>query len=438
MAYQFTSPGAMATEAIEDLLVQRVAMQRQQMLDELNRKNIEASIADRAKARELQQQQIGALADGRAAAARTQRSNEFLKRASSIAQGAEVDQNVIDEGRDLGYGHLFAPGQEKTTFTGDDASEPLVEQGRPTFRGLPDQIKEADKRKRLEGYLQSLDPNSREYKALQYQLMTGQNAPAGLFDPKPSASSDITEYEYYVDQTRKAGQQPMSFEEWMKWAANLKAQSGGGGAPYFTPVQTGNGIVPFDNRAGQFLWDRRVPLKPGASAEEALTSAEMVLSDLSNVTQLYDPQWVGPLAGRYNTMRAALVANGDDAPMIDMMTSVARIGNTVINLRTGKQMNENEAKRIIAEIPGMNEPPVQFVTKLQNVYRYFREWYARRARGAYGMTTPDDVTKMLQGEVPTVPSHTPTGKNPLSGSQFDSWDAYTRQQRTATPGQKKR
>lgn len=64
--YQFTSPGAEAGKALEELMLQRELQRRQAFLDDLNKRTVESQIADREAARAAQAAQLESLSEVRA------------------------------------------------------------------------------------------------------------------------------------------------------------------------------------------------------------------------------------------------------------------------------------------------------------------------------------------------------------------------------------
>jgi hypothetical protein len=164
--------------------------------------------------------------------------------------------------------------------------------------------------------------------------------------------------------------------------------------PYYTPLNTAEGVQSFDTRTGKIA-GRLGDYKPSATAEEALTNAQGVQSDIRRMKQLYNPAVLGPIAGRYKTVEQALI--GQDPSTTDLFQTAQRLHNTVVYLRTGKQMNESEAGRILAEIPNKNDPPDVFAHKLQGIGDYFDQWVSNRSKLAFGRTTTEDVNRLTGG-----------------------------------------
>lgn len=410
MAYNFISPGAAASSAIEEMLLQRDAQRRQALLDQLNAQNVESQMQDRAMNRQIQQASLDSLAAQRTSMEDERKSGIAARTAGMLMPGQDLDPATATTLREGGMGALVRPGEIGGVLPPEMGEGPTIEPGGPDqFTGTPTQLKTREDRQRAEDYLASLDPQSKEAQALRYEIATGKAAPAGMFD-KPAQSSDITEYEYYVNQAKAAGQAPISFLEWQKQQANLKATGAGkSDSPYFVPVVTGNGVIPFNARTGQFDESGRHDLRPSATAEGDLTKAGSVLYTIGEIGKVYSPDRIGPLRGRYNNMQLAVVGEQGDAGLADLQTTLSTLKNTVINLRTGAQMSEPEAERILKEVPDLSLPPDVFMARMRQAESYFRDWYARRAKFAYGRNTPGDVDTMLQGDLTPAPSHTPGG-----------------------------
>lgn len=396
MPYNFQSVGGAATSALEELLVRRQAQQRQRFLDEIMKRNSDSQIADREMNRKIQQSNVDSLDEARNTAAAD-------RIAGKLSPDQTLDPETTSTLKKGGYGALVVPGQEKFGMLPPDQGEgPTLETTPDKFRGTAQQTKATEDRKRAEEYLQSLDPASKEAQALRYELSTGKGAPAGMFDKEPNKPALVQEYEYYVNQAKGSGQQPISFDEFRK-----KARANGG-SPYYIPAQTAQGIVPFNTRTGEFNDPNRRDLKPGEGAQKDMTNAKSVLYTIGDIEQQFTPDRVGVLKGRYNNMQLALMGEMGQEGLADMQSAIATLKDTVINLRTGAQMSEPEAKRILQEVPDTTLPPDVFVARLSRAKSYFQNWLKDRSKMAYGRTTTADVDQTVNGDVKPMPAHTPT------------------------------
>lgn len=173
------------------------------------------------------------------------------------------------------------------------------------------------------------------------------------------------------------------------------------GNQYFVPVQTGQGLFGFDTRTNT-LGPRLADLKPGETAQREIANARTTATVLKQVIGTIDEKTLGPVIGRYKSVEAALV--GNDPTFATFSAAVSTLQNTVINLRTGAQMSEPEARRILNEIPDVKLPPATFIAKAKQSQKYFEEWLKNRASVAYGRTTTSDVDTMVTPQGVSAPA----------------------------------
>lgn len=110
--YGFTSPGAMAGNAIEQFLVQRALQQRQQQMDALAQQQQEAEIGQRDQQLHLQQEQERRIAEAQRQQQSDLEQERQFRRAGTIAENALPGDQVDDPTRALltqqGYGGQMA------------------------------------------------------------------------------------------------------------------------------------------------------------------------------------------------------------------------------------------------------------------------------------------------------------------------------------------
>ena len=222
---------------------------------------------------------------------------------------------------------------------------------------------------------------------------------------KATAASTKTDDERMAEQARETARHNRVME-------SKPPATGAERSPYFIPVQTGEGIIPFNTRTGAYVEPNRKDLRPSATAEVDLTRAQSTLYQIKEIRNLFTPERAGPLKGRYKTMQLALVGELGDRGLADFQSATATLGNTVIQLRTGAQMSEQEAQRILKEIPNMNLPPDVFLARLGRAEDYFQEWYRNRAKLAFGRTTKGDVDVMV---APKPGTNVPNQGTPAPG-----------------------
>lgn len=88
--YQFTSPGAAVSGALQQFMLQRKAEERQAMLDELNKQNIQSEMADREQNRANQAENIASQKAAREAAA----AATALARQGTLAEHTPIGADV--------------------------------------------------------------------------------------------------------------------------------------------------------------------------------------------------------------------------------------------------------------------------------------------------------------------------------------------------------
>jgi len=92
-----------------------------------------------------------------------------------------------------------------------------------------------------------------------------------------------------------------------------------------------------------------------ASERENLATGEAALSTLDNLRGLYSDAFTGPVAGRIGKVKDVFGGNTDKQSEFNAATSAFK--NQIIKEITGAQMSEPEAKRIMKQVPDVNDPP---------------------------------------------------------------------------------
>ena len=107
----------------------------------------------------------------------------------------------------------------------------------------------------------------------------------------------------------------------------------------------------------------QVPDKPSQQERRDMVEDLTTIGQLDVLQNLYDPVFVGPIAGRYGSMTEVVGLIGEDEATF--RAQVASIKNQTIKLITGAQMSEPEAIRIMKQIPDTNNPPSVFQARLK-------------------------------------------------------------------------
>lgn len=145
--FDFQSDTGNMGDALADFLVKRQLQQRQMMLDEISRKNIESQMADRVTNRKIQEENVLVSKAAREAAAadaieKTKLAgfDRTMKKAEMTPRGVTMTPEFSQELQDAGLGHLEAPG-EKTygTMDPEQGQGPTMTQEPGTFAGTTKQ-----------------------------------------------------------------------------------------------------------------------------------------------------------------------------------------------------------------------------------------------------------------------------------------------------------
>lgn len=360
MNFDFASPGATAYDSIIQALAARQAQERQARLDALQEENIRSLMKDRDEDRKVQMARYKQEGIEKDAAQKEQRADRLTRELQPLQSISKSTAGVL-KGTDRGDLVQTNPDLAFPGFLQPNVDMNPGEQPGDVYKGT-----------------------SAQQHQLAQEEQAGENMRAANARAAESAKPSIVrEYEYYVNEMTKAGQKPKSFEEYQTEDANRKASANSGGTPYFTPLQTDEGYRAFDNRSGK-VGDVVAGFRPGEAAQKAITDAQSILYTIGEIEQEFKPERVGPLKGRYNTMQLALVGELGDEGLANLQSDVARLKNTVINLRTGAQMSEPEAQRILKEVPDFNLPPDVFMSRLSNAKNYFKNWMRDRVKNATG------------------------------------------------------
>jgi hypothetical protein len=412
--FDIQAPGAMAGDAISKYFADLEQRRRQQMQDQLALDREKRLATHDTEQSELAREQLASLKDLRKQQGDAAAQKSVTDALTLTGIGGGVSPEMAQKAQAAGLGGMVAPAapanQEVVTPETDPtkqqgiypgiiaSSAPSVGNSAPATagfsRGTAAERKTAEDKAKREAYLKTLDPASAQAKFLKAQDATGDTSlPYQMFQDRQGrlfVRDGQNKGQLLVQdesgQFRPAGPNDKPFDKNLgDQLVNDDPTNSGGGKSFVIPVQTGNGVIVLDGRTGQPI--SRYDLKPGDTAQENMTRAKMVLYDIGQIENSFTPDRVGPLMGRYKTMQLALVGEAGDAGLADMQSTISTLQNTVINLRTGAQMSEPEAQRIMKEIPSMNLPPDVFMARLRQAKQYFAEYLNTRSTMAYGRGT---------------------------------------------------
>jgi hypothetical protein len=207
--------------------------------------------------------------------------------------------------------------------------------------------------------------------------------PSMNMTPKPAAISVIREADALKQGTVPAGARIIP--------DRTKSGGGDGPSPFFTTVQMGDGVYKMNGRTGQL--ERIGDWKPSAGALDKIAAGEASLKQLDDLKQMFNPDWVGPLKGRFENMQLAIVGERGEKGLAQFQSAISTLQNQVIKDITGAQLSEPEAKRILSQLPDMKLPPDVFMARLlqteeNRAYLLWRQ--EARSYGRQGQDTFED------------------------------------------------
>lgn len=141
------------------------------------------------------------------------------------------------------------------------------------------------------------------------------------------------------------------------------------------------------------------PMKKTLPADQAqhLADFDTLSEQLQLVKSSKKPEFTGPVESRVGDLAQTL-----DIPSIglaaspqraDFISNINSIRNQLIYLRSGKQINEKEYERLLAELPNEKRSDVDFDAKLANFERVFNEIKANRRNAlSTGFNVPGNAT----------------------------------------------
>lgn len=144
------------------------------------------------------------------------------------------------------------------------------------------------------------------------------------------------------------------------------------------PVDLGDGdlrYIPRSQASG-----RRPAPPAGMRADLARGAAS--LEGVDRLAELFKPEYVGPLTGRARSIGQQIPGVPVDPGYAEFEAETAALRNAIIKAITGAQMSEPEARRIMQQIPNIQDKPEVWAAKLTATRRNLDALNAR-LRGPY-------------------------------------------------------
>ena len=163
------------------------------------------------------------------------------------------------------------------------------------------------------------------------------------------------------------------------------------GQPPITFLSTAEGYLPANRRTGEI----GQPSGVGKPLTNEMITAEQQISglqeSLNKVKETYKPEYVGAVAGRFGSLKESTVGVPED--QATFYADLADIGNTLIYLKSGKQINETEYQRLLKQLPDRNNPEPVFRARMVEFQRILDNILSTRQSkmGGYGSSRSDST-----------------------------------------------
>lgn len=119
-----------------------------------------------------------------------------------------------------------------------------------------------------------------------------------------------------------------------------------------------------------------------ADISQQLGDFDTLSGQLQTVKDTYKPEFVGPVQARTGELAQTVdlpsVGLGADPLRSDFYSNINSIRNQLLYLRSGKQINEKEYERLLAELPNEKRSDIDFAAKLKNFENVFNHIKANR------------------------------------------------------------
>lgn len=189
--------------------------------------------------------------------------------------------------------------------------------------------------------------------------------------------------------------------------------------PFFMMGQTSEGFVPMNARTGQVGQSTGLGKPLTSEMIVANQQAGTLQETLERVKTLYDPNFVGPIAGRAGGIAQKTI--GVDPKKAQFYSDLAQIQNTLIYMLSGKQINESEYNRLKEQLPSKELPASTFEARMKTFEATLSSIIENRKKNMGGYGTNPSSTQPTQ-TTPNPPSNQPIGS--MKKKMYDILDKY--------------
>jgi hypothetical protein len=152
---------------------------------------------------------------------------------------------------------------------------------------------------------------------------------------------------------------------------------------------------------GQPLVEIGIGGKPAPSGErESLNKLYEFDSELQRIETLFDPAFIGRLEGNWGTFKE-FTGLGATEKESQFRQVVKNIGDTLLRLRSGAQINEQEYKRLLKLVPTIDLPDTVFSARLKSLRTAIRSSIGirRKTLEQSGFKAPEGTTISVSGNL---------------------------------------
>jgi hypothetical protein len=405
--YNFESPGAAASDALAQFLVQQQALKRQKMLDDLNAQVQAQNIAASKASTE-------SLVAQREATEEERRLKMAGVETSTLRPGQTIGADAAMNARKM-LPHLFqdtvTQGQQIGTADELGPDIPLYETAKSTqFTGTPAQIEQQRLQQEMQEFLGEDFSQNPEMKRIQdyvkAQQVTGDDSlPYQLFDQK-KPELDVREVGGYLYERQPDG-------TWLKVAEGRAPQAGAGGdnRPYYMPQTLYDaqgrpvGVGSFNARTGELNVvqspDGSTIKPPPASLAIESIKNEATLDSLQNLRTLFDngaKDLIGPAEGRMRSYGQNIPGVEVNPVFANFKAATSALKNHVIRTVTGAAVGVQEEARILGEIPLETDKPEVWEAKYQQTVQNMARLEARMRTDRGSQNQPGQPAKPVEYE----------------------------------------
>lgn len=146
---------------------------------------------------------------------------------------------------------------------------------------------------------------------------------------------------------------------------------------------------------GTPILPKNQPVMPSEQVS-GLQQIQTLKDALKTASDSYDPNYVGPAAGRISAAQESVLGGaGFSEKRAIFYSALEQLRNSLVYLLSGKQINENEFKRLEKQLPGRNLAPTVFNARMKEFKRTLdsilkgREKLLRQS--GYGVNAPDPL-----------------------------------------------